>query len=365
MPGFQETKLRDLNDTVYKAKKVAFDRQEALQKATPEMRGVLENLFRNIDEIELVINYYELKIKKRTKPPRDSLLSRFTEEEQNELFWRADALSSRKYLQLRHLLVELRTEQYSYKDMITTSIMPVMEQNFDDDYVTRIFRIDEDIVVRPFGLKNDNIALQKKIFSWPLDPFSFTKEDLEQITKLVWQPKTGKFILDFEDPKHILAVYENLESLQEAGEEDQEQLYTAAHGLAETLKFYEDMTNLSSLQKEILNMKLSGDTNAKIRDYINNKYGTTYNENYISTIYRQKILNAIAKTVGFHRRAIENIFYPENFKVCVDCGKLLPRNNDFFIRQKKSIDGLAPRCKSCQKKKREAAAIRDGRKKAY
>ena len=326
------------------------------------MAGILQNLFRDIDETELIINYYELKTGKRVKPPRDALLARFTEDEQFFLQQQAESISPRKYLKLRHLLVELRAEQYNYKDMIISPIQATAEHSSDDPIV-KIFRMDEDVIVRPFGLKNDNIPLQKKIFSWPLNPSDFTAKELEQLSNMIWHPKTGKLILDFEDPKHLLAVYENLEGLQEDGEEDNEQLYNAAQGLALTLKYYENITNLSSLQKEILYMKLHGTTNAKIRDYVNGKYGTTYNENYISTIYRQKILGAIAKTVGFHKRAIENIFYPENFKVCVDCGQLLPRNNDFFIKQKKAIDGLASRCKACQKRKREAAAIRDGRKK--
>ena len=46
------------------------------------MAGILQNLFRDIDETELIINYYELKTGKRVKPPRDALLARFTEDEQ-------------------------------------------------------------------------------------------------------------------------------------------------------------------------------------------------------------------------------------------------------------------------------------------
>jgi len=103
-------------------------------------------------------------------------------------------------------------------------------------------------------------------------------------------------------------------------DEDPEQLYSAAGIVLRTLQFYEAAARLSDLQRELLHMKISQNSNNQIKEYINKKYGTTYNENYISTIYRQKILPTIAQAATFHRFAIENIFYPENFKKCKDCG---------------------------------------------
>jgi len=55
---------------------------------------------------------------------------------------------------------------------------------------------------------------------------------------------------------------------------------------------------------------------------------------------------------------MENIFYPENFKKCKDCGKLYLRAPEFFMRQHKTPDGFSPRCKSCQRIKREKEKIK-------
>jgi hypothetical protein len=43
--------------------------------------------------IELMLNFYELGVGKRTKPPRNSLISRFSEEEQTQLRERAEKLT--------------------------------------------------------------------------------------------------------------------------------------------------------------------------------------------------------------------------------------------------------------------------------
>ena len=69
-----------------------------------------------------------------------------------------------------------------------------------------------------------------------------------------------------------------------------------------------------------------------IADYINKKYGKNYNENYISTIYHQKILAAIADAATNHYNVIKNVFYPENFKYCIDCGRLLLMDTNNFMK---------------------------------
>jgi len=94
-------------------------------------------------------------------------------------------------------------------------------------------------------------------------------------------------------------------------------------------------------------MKIDQVPNLDISLYINKKYGTTYNDNYISTIFRKKILSTIAEAASYHKMIMENIFYPENFKRCKDCGRMLLRSPEFFMRQHKAPDGFSPRCKGC------------------
>lgn len=347
IPGFQETKLKELNNTHYKTKRTIFNRNSALQSATPYFKKLYENLFREIDRTELTLNYYETLIKKRDKPPRDTLLSRFTEKEQEELRERASKLTPKNYLKMRHYLVELRTEQYSFRD---SSVVPIMPRGQLID-AAEPPRIGTDVEVRPVGLY-DTSSLSKKIFAETLIPQSFNEVELQKISKELNRVPNSKVTLDFCNPGHLLEIYRNIEELQEAAEQDPDELYSSAASIVRTLRFYENRAKLNEIQREVLKLKVNGTSNMRIADIINEKYGTSYNDNYISTIYRQKVLIAISKAALLHKRVIENIFFPENFKICKDCGRPLLRDPEIFTRQKKANDGFAPRCKACEKKRR-------------
>ena len=349
IPGFQETKLHQIGTTNYKTRRIVFDREEALRKAPPHLRPTFEELFKKIDETELLINFYDLRVGKRKNPPRSELLRAFDEDEIKKIEQRAASLQPRKYLQLRHYLVELRTEQYTYYDSVSNAILPHVDTHIDPEPSS--FRFDEDVPVRPFGLLNKT-AFSQKVFTWPPDPFIFSEDELKKISDQIWS-EPPKDSLNFENPEHILALYKNLAELEHDMEGDPDQIYSSAASIIDTLKFYEGMAKLSDSQRDLLEMKIEQKSNNEIKEFLNEKYGTTYNDNYISTIYRQKVLPSIAQAATYHRQIMENIFYPENFKRCKDCGRLLLRSPDFFMRQKKSSDGFAPRCKSCQKIKRE------------
>ena len=196
----------------------------------------------------------------------------------------------------------------------------------------------------------DGTALSLKIFQ-DLDPSKVTQEDLSEISKFLWQEKKEPSI-DFRNPSHLLAIYRLRAELLDEQELDPAHLYGAAAPIINTLIFYETRANLSPLQKDILEYKLSKRSNICIAEEINSKYGKSYNDNYISTIFHQKIIPLIADAAQKHLDIVENLFYPENFKKCKDCGRILLLNTDNFMRQKKSSDGFAPRCKACEKIKR-------------
>jgi hypothetical protein len=70
-------------------------------------------------------------------------------------------------------------------------------------------------------------------------------------------------------------------------------------------------------------------------------------------IYRQKIIPAIIEAVQYHLRVCENLFFPEEFKECNTCGRLLLRDSYNFVRKSRSKDGFTNRCKRCDKADRE------------
>ena len=51
---------------------------------------------------------------------------------------------------------------------------------------------------------------------------------------------------------------------------------------------------------------------------------------------------------------MENLCFPENFKQCKDCGEVLLMDEISFVKRSRSKDGFSPRCKRCEKIKRDA-----------
>ena len=80
-PGFTETSVRSLREPQLRIPRTVFDRAKALERAPRHLRETYEQLFRDIDRVELTLNFYELFCGKRKLPPRESLIARFTEEE--------------------------------------------------------------------------------------------------------------------------------------------------------------------------------------------------------------------------------------------------------------------------------------------
>ena len=93
--------------------------------------------------------------------------------------------------------------------------------------------------------------------------------------------------------------------------------------------------------------------NQDIAGYINKKYGKSYTANYISTIFKQKIIVKIVEAAALHRDTIENCFFEENFKACSCCGKILLLDSRNWIRKARSKDGFQNRCKICEREMRK------------
>lgn len=348
LPGFSEASLRTLRAPASKIPRQVFSRERALKEAPDYLRPYYEDLFRQIDTIELILNYYELFAGKRKLPPRAQLLEKFSDEEARALNEKALKLTQYKYLKLKHQLVELRSEQYTYRDTHQEKVIShagSIEPNLNEEKIW----IGEDIQVWPLGLIGQG-GLQKKIFD-NVVPGSFSASELKEISNILWQEKQPN-ALDFTNEAHVLNLYTLRADLRDAQKEDPFQIYGAAASIIETLKYYEDQANLTPLQKDLLELKLQHKQNSDIANYINKTYKKSYNDNYISTIFHQKIIPQIAEAACTHREIMENIFYPENFKKCKDCGRVLLLNNKNFVKQKKSNDGFSPRCKACEKLKR-------------
>ena len=352
---FTDLHIYGLNEaTSYRKPRVVFDRQKVRRSAPPHLIGVFEDLWRQIDEVDLLINFYELRIGKRKNPPRESLLKRFSAADLDDLEARALHLNQYQYLKLRHSLVELRREQFSLQDSYLATLNPIAHTPAPKSNSSITF--DVDIEVLPLGVKEG--PLENLIFTTNYAPAHLTTKQLWAISDLlqhkhkVEQLNLKKF--DFRELEHVYQLYLYKEELldQVELEKDAHFLDSNIDKLIETLDFYEQLADLTDVQREILELKTRHFKNQDIATTINKKYGKSYTANYISTIFRQKIISKINEAAALHRESVENFFYPENFKKCTDCGRLLLLDGRNWVRKSRSKDGFQNRCKRCERESR-------------
>lgn len=352
MPGFTETMIKRPEEPRPKITRVVFSREEAKQNASPEVLERLEELWKQIDELDLLLNFYDLKVGKRKNSPRSELLQLFTEEKIQHIQNRVKNLSQFHYLKLRHLLVELRREQFTLRDtymvpitcMETAIMLPALPPT-----------IDSDILCAPVGLKYKN-ELASKLF--PIDrfpiPADFTEAELKQIISFYWERKqeiqSGK-IFNFSELEHVYQALLFFYDLEDSSLDAT--IISTSPEFLDTLNFYINRAYLTPVHKDILNLKMKHYKNQLIANIINEKYKKSYTANYISTIFRQKIIPQINEAARQHAEIIENLCYPENWKKCRHCGKTLLVNTDNFVRKSRSSDGFSNQCKRCDKEIRQ------------
>lgn len=354
-PTFNEAALTKYAGTQYRIKKEVFSREEALRESSPELKQQFIDLFNEIDKLDLQIQFYELAHGKRTKEIRKALLDKFSQDELDNFKEKVTHWNQYRYLSSRHNLVDMRREQYSLRDSYKETIFVSDNVTFAPDPV---FDFDAGIPVFPLGLNHDNLYSKLVFRSFDiLNPSAFAEDDLKLVSDWYWQKKNErganpKFYIDFANADHLAEIFAEIEHLEGGA------TYAAVEenlpALMNTIHFYVDQTDLSDIQLDIFHDKLNKFKNVDIAERINKKYGTTYSPNYISTIFRQKILTKIAATASYHEQIIANIFFEEEFKTCSCCGKTMLRTPDNFTRRSRSNDGLSSRCKKCEKKIRDA-----------
>jgi Pyruvate/2-oxoacid:ferredoxin oxidoreductase delta subunit len=99
-------------------------------------------------------------------------------------------------------------------------------------------------------------------------------------------------------------------------------------------------------------MKVAKKKNEDIAIAINKEYHKKYTPNYISTIFRQRIIPKINNAAAYHERVVGHLFFEEDFKRCSDCGEMFLICPENFTRKSRAKDGFTNRCKACEKKAR-------------
>lgn len=347
-PTFNEASLRRPTEARTKIAREVFDRQKALNECPAHMRPVFEELFERIDKLEMSIHFYEFAHGKRKEPPRTSLMKRFSEEDIAAAEQIAAKWNQYKYLKQRHLIVELRREQFTLRDSYVEKHLRHTPPEPDLDPVHLDF--DAEIPVFPLGLVGAPFSdLVFKPRS-ELNPYTYSEKELDILTHHYWDKKQQSRPLLFFDFGELEHVYELLNQLNELEESVEDlPLESNLKKLLDTLAYYVALTDLSEAQKDILDLKINKVKNQDIAITINAKYGKSYTANYISTIFRQKIIPNINEVARFHALIVENMCFEENFKKCNSCGEVLLIDAENFVRKARSKDGFSPRCKKCDR----------------
>lgn len=355
-PTFSEQQLNSLNGTRYRYPKETFSRSE-IRKEETDKDPVFKDLWNRIDELELELNYYDLIHGKRITEPRDELASKFDERAQQTIKERAATLSQFTYLKKRHLLVELRREQFTLRDSVKPTILPHQTNSAIDIYNNGPTSFDSDVLVAPIGLKYDN-DLYRKLFNenrYPI-PSDFTQSELKSLLESYWMRKAtvakNCAVFDFGNTTHVGEVFSLYDSLQV---NDNNDILSTTSEFLDTLKYYISIAELTDVQRAILSLKLKRVSNVDIAGAINTEYGKSYTVNYISTIFRQKIIPSICAAAQTQAEIVENLPYPENFKKCKTCGRILLCAPSNFVRKGRSPDGFSTQCKRCDREARTKA----------
>lgn len=353
-PTFNEQVIAQPTEARTKIPRIVFSREEALKNAPPHIAETLQNLFEQIDRLDLLLNYYDLKHGKRKNPPRDTLLERFSEEESEKIKQKANSLNQFRYLKLRHLLVELRREQFSLKDCYSEPIQrtpPLVEPAPSTTF------FESDIPVFPLGLLSEQ-KVSKNIFYSREDfnPYLLSENDLQEISKFLWEKKKDtlsgyKIYFDFRELEHVYNFFLQYFEMEDSSLEGP--VDSTTKNFLDTLNFYVEMAELTEVQREILNLKIKKVKNQEIAEIINKQFQKSYTANYISTIFKQKIIKRINEAASAHLNTVESIFFPEEFKQCSSCRAWLLRDNKNFVKKSRSKDGFANKCKICDKKDRK------------
>ena len=355
-PTFNEASLRRPTEARTRIPREVFDRQKALDECPEHMRAVFEELFDRIDRLEMSIHFYEFAHGKRKEPPRAALIKRFTETQVDAARALSEKWNQFKYLKQRHLIVELRREQFTLRDNYIEKHMRHTPPEPDLDPVNLDF--EAEIPVFPLGLVGAPFSELVFRSEEKLNPHTYTEQELDALTHYYWDKKSQsrpQLFFDFGELEHVYELFGQLNEIEE--DLDALPLESNMKKLLDTLKYYIALTDLNEAQKEILDLKINKVKNQDIADQINKKYGKSYTANYISTIFRQKIIPHINETANFHALVIENMCFEENFKKCNGCGKILLIDAENFVRKSRSKDGFSTKCKKCDRADRQKKRV--------
>lgn len=274
--------------------------------------------------------------------------------------------TSLQLYKMRHWLIDLRKHQYYVREAYVKQIpsrSSFSERSYIDWGSNSGYWRKCAVPANQYPIPTNN---------WEEHPYAIGKKLIPESSSVQWadgqqrlNPQTGeleeyhlvrKHVLDFKNPLHIYNLLLEYDRLWKDSWDDM------VGQMKTILMSFDELgreTNFTPVQSTVLDLKVAGWTNERIQQYLLDECGEKYNVNYISTMFKHTICNKIAATASRLEKQYMAQDEPEGWKVCSTCGRLLLRDKTEFVRKASSPDGLAARCKQCDKN------IRNGRPIGY
>lgn len=320
-PTFNEGTSFSRQDIHYRIPKPNFSRERIRSRGQGQN---FEELWTQIDELEKLVGVREGKL------GVENLGVEF-----ENLQTRAQTLDSYHLYLAKKLLLDLRKTQYTLDDFYNPQLQrkELLQSTYRGGEVEEGLTFDTYINVLPLGL------YQK------IDRF-----ERPWMVGAPYTPPQSKFSLDFTNPSQIGIIIKFLEDLEEEATPNCE---SAIPQLVQTLTYYASHAHLSPEQSRILQLKIERKSSAQIAELINEEFGTSHTDSYISTIFTQQICEKIAWAAQLHKDSFEKRGQPRYWKECKDCGAILLKDERNFTKSSRARDGFQCRCKWCEREKRK------------
>ncbi len=182
-----------------------------------------------------------------------------------------------------------------------------------------------------------------------------TKFNFDQDTG--YYKEDGSYVLvsknkiDLTNYEHVSAVIANYSMLKQNVEED---LNSDLRWMLKDLEeIIDDCLQLQHpMYYDIVIWKIDGKSNQEIQTLLKDKYDAAHSQEYISSLFRNKIPKIIADAVE-EQELLFHYTYKEKgvWKVCTRCGKTKLAHNRYFSKNKTAKSGFYSICKECRNKK--------------
>lgn len=321
-------------------------------------------LWSQIDMTEFMVQTWELAHGKRRidLPIREELHIRLAcylvwrnrkislQEFEEELRNQALSWEGYHYLKKKRALVQLRTQQYSLLDCL------------QGETLMRHFNSGSYWQEEEHGLREFYPFSSPEFLIDGAEEKHFTPQFHEKCVKalsfldrLEENPKLrDPYSIDFREADSVRQMILMYPDLKEAATRMSDVQGVVLQNLIRYLSYYISQCNFDPELEVILRAKMHKVSNKDIVTHLKEEFNLDYKENYISTIFTKRIVEAIVEQVNLHYRLIEFITMGNTvFKKCTKCGKLLPRNATYFNRRTSTSDGFFSSCKKCKTRRKD------------